>query len=777
MGDSMRIKDGIKKLDIEKKAPLVTGASFWETAECNDIAMPSVRLSDGPHGLRVQKKDVDHTGTGRSLPATCFPTFSALACSFDVKLLKRLGEHIGREAASQGVSMLLGPSINIKRSPLCGRNFEYFSEDSYLSGKLASAYVQGVQSTGVTACVKHFAVNSREYARMFYDSRVDEQTLRETYLTAFEIAVKEGGAGAVMTAYNKLNGVPCNESQFLISTILRGEWGFDGVVVSDWGGSFNRVEALKAGADLEMPVCPMSEIEIVQAVKDGRLKEKKVDEAVYRIREFAVKSQKIKAEAVDYAAHNDFSREAAEQSMVLLKNNNALPLKSGERVALFGDFAVTPRYQGAGSSKVNPTSLDNMLGAIKASDLSFVGYSQGFKRRGKGNKRLIDRALKLAGNADTLIVCLGLDERDEAEGVDRKTLAINPDQIRLVQELSKLNKKLVAVLCCGSSVLTDWDSGVDALLLAHLAGQAGATAAVNVLTGKINPSGRLAESYLNYDGEEPCAEVYASHTLKSDYAEGIYVGYKYYTAFEKGVKYPFGYGLSYTSFEYGDFTADGTGVRFTVKNTGDRAGATVPQVYVKAPRSLESSPSELKAFGKIFLEAGESKEVFLPFDEYAFRVWDCEGSRFVAGGAYMVSLNTDCTQSLFSAEVEITGENLPQGCEYALLNGEKISYADYYNSHLSEDIQPVKPFKGMMATLDMQASDLIYCKGLTAKIFGWLIKIMKRSKDPTKSAIFEWLRLRAMLQYINFNSVQTEGFLLACNGHLFKGLKKMIAKK
>ncbi|MGN0806285.1 MAG: glycoside hydrolase family 3 C-terminal domain-containing protein [Candidatus Coproplasma sp.] len=773
----MRIKDGIKRLDIEQKAPLVTGKSFWVTCEYGDIAMPSVRLSDGPHGLRVQKKEVDHTGVSKSIPATCYPTASAAACSFDINLCKRLGEHIGKEAAFQGVSMLLGPGINIKRSPLCGRNFEYYSEDPYLSGKLAAAFIQGVQSTGVTACVKHFAVNSREYARMFCDSRVDGQTLRETYLTAFEIAVKEGGAGAVMTSYNKLNGVPCNESSTLISTILRGQWGFNGLVVSDWGGSFDRVEALKAGADLEMPSCAISETEIIEAVKNGKLKEKIVDESVYRIREFAVKSQKIKAKEVDYSAHNDFAREVAEQSMVLLKNDNALPLKSGERVALFGDFAKNPRYQGAGSSKVNPTSLDNILGAIRSSDLEFIGYSQGFKREGKGGKALINKAVKLAQRANTLIVCLGLDERDESEGIDRKTLAINPVQVRLIEALSKLNKKLVAVLCCGSSVLTDWDRDVDALLLAHLGGQSSGAATVNVLTGKVNPSGRLAESYLCCDGCEPCSKVYASHALKMDYAEGIYVGYKYYNALDKEVKYPFGYGLSYTTFSYSDFCADGTGVRFTVKNTGRAAGAAVPQIYVKAPRSLEKSPWELKAFGKIFLEPDESREVFLPFDEYAFRTWDSVNSRFVAGGVYGVSLNVDSDNILFRSEVEITEDNLPQGCEYALPVGEKTDYQSYYASHLTEDIQPVKPRKGMAATLDMQVADLSYCKGVFAKAFGLLIKLCRRSKDPTKAAVFDWLRLRSLLQFMGFNKAQAEGFLLACNGHFFKGIKRIISKK
>ncbi len=774
----MRIKDGIKQLEIEKKAPLVTGKGFWLTAECGDIAMPSARLSDGPHGLRVQIKDVDHTGVSRSLPATCYPTASAVACSFDTQLCGELGKYIGREAAWQGVSMLLGPGINIKRSPLCGRNFEYYSEDAYLSGKLAAAFIRGVQSTGVTACVKHFAVNSREYARLYYDSRVDEQTLRETYLTAFEIAVKEGGALGVMTAYNTLNGVPCNQSKQLITDILRGQWGFNGLVVSDWGGSFNRVEALKAGADLEMPVCPFSGNDIIKAVKEGELSESAVDDSVYRIRQFAVNSQKIKRQQVDYSAHNDFARRVAEQSMVLLKNeNNALPLKNGERVALFGDFAKNPRYQGAGSSKVNPTSLDNMFGAIKNSSLNLMGYAQGYRRSGRPDKRLIKKAVSLAQKADTLIVCLGLNEHDEAEGIDRTTLAISQNQIELISALSKLNKKVVAVLCCGSSVLTDWDSGVSALLLAHLGGQSGATAAVNVLTGRVNPSGRLAESYLACDGCEPCAQIYNSHVLKMDFAEGIFVGYKYYCSQGKKVKYPFGYGLSYTSFEYSGFTADISGVRFTVKNTGTAAGAAVPQIYVKCPRPFEISPWELKLFTKIYLAPNERKEVFLPFDEYAFRVWDSGKSCFTAGGKYCVSLNTDCTKILYETQVEITQDNLPQGCVYAIPEEGNISYSDYYNSHLTEDIQPTLPYKGMPATLDMQAADLGYCKGVFAKLFGIIIKFYKRSKEPTKAAMFEWLRLRSLLQFIGFNNAQKEGFLLACNGHFFKGVKMIIFKK
>lgn len=773
----MQIKKGIKSLDIEKKASLVTGSSFWLTAECSDIAMPSVRLSDGPHGLRVQKKDFDHTGTSRSIPATCYPTASAVACSFDVDLCAQFGKHVGQEAAYQGVAVLLGPGVNVKRSPLCGRNFEYYSEDSYLSGKLASAFIGGVQSVGVTACVKHFALNSREYARFYYDSRVDEQTLRETYLLPFEMAVKNGGVGAVMTAYNKLNGQPCNSSNMLISGILRGEWGFGGLVVSDWGGSYDRVAALKVGADLEMPQCKLSEGEIISAVKEGTLKESCVDDAVYRIRNLAVNWQNVTVEDVDWEEHNDFARRLAEQSLVLLKNDGILPLAANQKVALFGALAQDMRYQGSGSSRVNPTSLITLHQAFKQSGLNFVGFEKGYEVHGKTGKKIKNRALKLAQKAEVLVVCLGLDERAEAEGVDRKTLAISQNQIELINLLATTNKKIVAVLCCGSCVLTDWDNKTSALLLAHLGGQRGAEGVVNALCGKVNPCGRLAESYPLTEGSSPCEGVYDSHVLKSDYAEGIFVGYKYYTAFNKPVKYPFGYGLSYTGFEYSNFSADANGVSFTVKNVGGVSGATVPQVYVTLPRALENSPPELKAFTKITLLPGESKQVFIPFDEYAFRLWSTSLSKFIAGGKYVVTLNEHCQKVLFSAEVQITQDNLPSGCVYAIEEGEKISCDKYYSSHLTDDIQPPTPYKGMTATLDMQAADLIYCKGVLAKVFGLVVKICKRSKEPTKAAVFDWLPLRSLMQFMGFNGAQAQGFLLACNGHLFKGLKKIISKK
>ncbi len=767
----MNVKDAIRQLDIEKKARLLTGEGFWSTRECSEIGLAAVKLSDGPNGMRVQEKRPNHLGLGGSLPATCYPTASATACTFNPELCEELGAHIGKEAAALGVSMVLGPGLNIKRSPLCGRNFEYFSEDSYLSGKIAAAYVRGIQSTGVTACIKHFAVNSREFARMYCDSRVDEQTLREVYLTGFEIAVKEGGANAVMTAYNFLNGEHCNQNTYLLNTVLRGEWGFDGLVVSDWGGSRGQVQAIKAGADLEMPMCDISAAEVVSAVKSGELDERLVDKCVERLAEFSARSQTISRDSYDLIEHAEFAAKVAAESLVLLKNEGgALPLKADEKVAVIGDFAANPRYQGAGSSQIVPTSLDNILGVIDNSPFKIVGFERGFHRFGKKSNRLLRRAVKLAERADTLVVCLGLDENSESEGCDRTHLNINENQVELLKALHSLGKKTVVVLSCGSAVLTDWDCYCDGLLLAHLGGQSGARAVVAALWGWDNPSGRLAETYPLKQGGEPCADVYSDSPFKSDYGEGIFVGYKYYNALNVPVKYPFGYGLSYTTFSYDNFSVSEEGARCTVTNTGSRKGAAVVQVYVKAPRpELEVSPSELKAFSKVFLNAGESKEVFLPFDGYAFRVWDINTHGFVSGGAYEVTINTDSAHALYSQTVEIAGIR----CE----DCPKLSYEKYFNSHISPNERVCKPEKGMIADMDTVVADLVYCKGLVAKIFGRVAIASNKSKNKLKSVLMSWLRVRSLMQFMNLNDIQAQGFLLACNGHFFKGMKKLLFKK
>ncbi len=768
----MDVKMGIRKLDISVKSRLLTGSAFWRTAECADIGMEAVTVSDGPHGLRVQDKMPNHLGMGTSHPSTCFPTAAAMACSWDTKLGEELGERLGAEAAVMGVSMVLGPGLNTKRSPLCGRNFEYFSEDPYLSGKFAAAYVRGIQKNGTAACIKHFAVNSRERGRMVYDCVIDEQTLRESYLTSFEIAVKEGKPAAVMTAYNKINGVYCNGNERLVNGILRGEWGFDGLVVSDWGGTFDKVASVKSGVDLEMPRCDFSAKEIEDAVERGELDERIVDKSIERQQAFSAAAQRVEPRPVDWAAHSDFAARCAENSIVLLKNDaNALPLSCSEKVAVIGDFAANARYQGAGSSLVNPTKVTGVLDAIKASQLNFIGFERGFKRDGDKSRRLATRAVKLAKRADTVVLCLGLGEGSELESCDRTTLNLPQNQTDLLAILSGLGKKIVVLLSCGGVVDTSWDEKCSALVHCFLSGQSGGTAAVRVLTGEVNPSGRLTESFPEKLSDVPCAEIYNQYPYKMDYAEGIYVGYKYYGATGARVKYPFGYGLSYTTFSCSDFSLSEEGVRLMVENTGDRDGATVVQMYITAPRpELEKSPPELKGFEKVFLRAGEKKSVFIPFDKYSFRVWNIDKARWCEGGVYTVSIGFNSADMLFTAKIDRGGATergkAPQ------------SYKQYFDSRISPVQPKVKHKKGSLeATVMTEIYDLKYCKGFVARLFSFIASLYSRSKDEILSNSMTHLPIRFILLFMHYNEVQVQGFIDACNGKFWSGIKKIILKK
>ena len=762
----------ISNLPIEEKAGLLTGSAFWQSAECEDVGLEAVTLSDGPHGLRLQDKMPNHLGIGTSCPSTCFPTASAMACSWDESLGEELGRRLGAEAAYMGVSMVLGPGLNIKRSPKCGRNFEYFSEDPYLSGKLAAAYVRGIQQNGTASCIKHFAVNSRERARMVYDCRVDEQTLREIYLTGFEIAVKEGRPAAVMTAYNKVNGEYCNSSKKLVRDILRGEWGFDGLVVSDWGGTFDKVAAVEAGVDLEMPRCKFSADEVVAAVRSGRLDQSLIDDSIARQLSFSRAARAVVPWDINWLDNSEFARRCAENSLVLLKNEGgALPLNNSERVALIGDFARFPRYQGAGSSLVNPTFLDSILSEMRRSSLNYIGYEQGFERRGGENKRLLKAALRLAGQADTIVVCLGLGEGMELESGDRAHIALPENQLTLLNALAGLGKKIVVVLSCGGVVDMSWDGACNAIIHAHLAGQSGGGAVVNALAGVINPSGRLAESFPLREEDVPCHEIYNKYPYKMDFAEGIYVGYRYYNAVGAAVKYPFGYGLSYTSFSYTDAAVEGEGVAVTVTNTGDRAGATVVQMYVQAPRpELEKSPAELKGFKKIFLAAGQSERVFIPFDEYTFRVWNASSGGWQEGGVYTVSLGENSRDMFFSSPVDRGGKlPAPESVK---------NFSQYFNSHISPDIPKHKFVKGgLTATLMTEIYDLKYCKGFVAGLFAFIARMYSRSKDELLANAMNHLPIRFILLFMNCNTIQKDGFLEACNGHFFKGIRKIIFKK
>lgn len=652
----------IAKLTLEEKAGLTSGLDFWHTKAVKRLGIPSEMMTDGPHGLRRQESDSDALGLGRSVPATCFPTASALANTWDESLLSDVGRAIGEEAVAQGVGMVLGPGVNIKRSPLCGRNFEYFSEDPLLSGKLAAAMIRGIQSTGVSACVKHFAANSQELRRMATDSVMDERTLREIYLPAFETAVKEGGVRSLMTAYNRLNGTYCNENGHLLREILRGEWGFDGLVVSDWGGNNDRVEAVRAGSSLEMPASNgETDRHIVEAVRNGTLDEALLDEQVDHVLDFVFSAQKTLAHGgvSDGTAHHALAAKAAAESAVLLKNEKEfLPLRRFESVAVIGDFAAVPRYQGAGSSHVNPTRLDAPLDALRAAGVNIVGYEKGFLRSGAAAPRLLRRAKELAARSEKVLLFLGLDEGSETEGYDRGHMRLRENQLDLLREIAEINPNVGVVLQCGSPVEMTWDVFSRAVLHLFLGGQAVGMACAALLTGEANPCGKLAETMPVRLEDTPCAPWYPGREATSEYREGLFVGYRYYESAHKRVKYPFGYGLSYTEFSYAPGEFSPGGVSFTVKNTGSRAGAEVAQLYVRSKTHGMLRPAlSLAGFARVELLPGEEKTVFIPLGERSFAVWSRAKNRWVVEeGEYELCVGASCRDLRLVRTVHVAGE-------------------------------------------------------------------------------------------------------------------------
>ncbi|MBO4703589.1 MAG: glycoside hydrolase family 3 protein, partial [Bacilli bacterium] len=492
-------QDIIDQLTLKEKASLISGKDFWQTVNIDRLNIPSAFLSDGPHGVRRQAAAADHLGLNASIPATCYPTAATMANSWDPELGEVLGQKLGQEAAVQKVNVLLGPGTNMKRHPMCGRNFEYFSEDPYLAGKMAAGYIRGIQSNGISACVKHFACNDQEENRMTLDSVVDERTLREIYLTAFEIAVKEGKTKSIMSSYNLVNGVYANENEHLLVDILRKEWGFDGLVVTDWGGNNDGVLSLKCYNQLEMPGNPDRPEEVVKAIEAGELDEAVLDDNIDTLLDIIFDTMKNGVEKApekfDVEDHHLFAQKCAEESAVLLKNNNVLPLNNEKKVAFIGDFLYLPRYQGAGSSIVNPTKLDKTSDLLKDSGLNVVGYCKGFNRYGKKNNKLHKEAMEVAKLADIVVLYLGLDEVTEAEGLDRTNLLLNDNQLELVKDIKELGKQIVVVLSCGSAVEIPFVEDVDAILHCYLNGQAGAKATLNILSGKVNPSGKLSETF------------------------------------------------------------------------------------------------------------------------------------------------------------------------------------------------------------------------------------------------------------------------------------------
>lgn len=666
----MNIDIIMKELTLEEKASLCSGLDFWHTKPVERLDIPSVMVSDGPHGLRKNVEDSENPN--ESIKAVCFPTASALACSFDRTLLETLGKAIGEECQHERLAVALGPGCNIKRSPLCGRNFEYFSEDPYLSGQLAAAHIKGVQSRGVGTSLKHFACNNQEYRRMSVSAEVSERALREIYLAPFETAVKESRPWTVMCSYNRINGIFSSENKRLLTDILRDEWGFDGLVMSDWGAVNDRVDGIKAGLDLEMPTSyEKNDRLIVEAVKSGRLNESELDKCVRRILEMIDRYlENAEPETLwDMNRHHELARRIESECIVLLKNENeVLPLNKNKKIAFIGKFAETPRYQGGGSSHINSFKVTSALDAV--SEYAEVTYAEGYDLTGNSNEILLSKAVSCAENADTAVIFAGLPDEYESEGYDRSHMSLPENQLKLIDEICRVNKNTIVVLHNGSPVEMPFAGKVKGILETYLGGQAVGGAVCDVLFGKSNPCGKLPEtfpiklsdnpSYLNFPGEGD----------KVQYNEGIFVGYRYYDYKNTEPLFPFGHGLSYTAFEYSDFKLSHSEINdgklltaeVTVRNIGSRAGKEIVQLYVSGRKSSVIRPlKELKGFEKVELKPGEAKKVMFRLDSRAFSYY-CEeiGDWYAESGEYEIMVGASSADIRLKDSVYVnTGRRLP----------------------------------------------------------------------------------------------------------------------
>ena len=779
----------LKELTLEEKCALLSGAETFKTRGMPEHGIPQIWLSDGPHGLRKQAGESDHLGLNPSVPATCFPTASAVANSWDAALGEEIGAALGEEAAAQEVSVVLGPGLNMKRNPLCGRSFEYFSEDPYLAGKLAAGYIRGIQSKGVAACPKHFAVNSQETRRMASDSIVDERTLREIYLTGFEIAVKEGHPRSIMSSYNLVNGTYANENKHLLMEILRGEWGFDGAVITDWGGSNDHALGVKNGSTLEMPAPGGDSVrELLAAVESGKISESDIDARLSELLPLVFDTKAALDAApreFDAAAHHALARRAAEESLVLLKNEGSLlPLAAGTKVAVIGDFAKNPRYQGAGSSMVNSTQVDVLLDKLIDSELNVIGYQQGFDRHGKPDAALQKSACELATQADTVILCMGLDEIAESEGLDRSNLRLAQNQVDLLQAVAAVNPKIVVVLYSGSVVETPWLDNCQALLYAALGGQAGAGAVADALTGKVNPCGKLAETWPLAYADVPSAADFATRRKTVEYREGLYIGYRYFTTAEKAVRFPFGYGMSYTTFAYSDMAADEQGVSLTVTNTGSVAGTEIVQLYVAKKNSELFRPArELKGFARVTLAPGEKQRITITLDDKAFRFWNVKANRWeIEGGEYELLVGASVEDIRLCEKISVHGtatvhpyEDVDLDCYY---KGDVLSVSDAdFEKLLGHPIPDGKTKIDRNLTL----GELNHARSP----LGWLVWLVltilldvsyKRGK-PDLNILFQYnMPLRALAKMTNgaISMGMVDGIVMELQGFWILGLVRVI---
>ena len=661
----MNAEQILKEMTLEEKAAFCSGRDFWHTKAVERLNVPSVMMCDGPHGLRKQEGEGDHLGINKSIETVCYPTAAALASSFDRDVMRRLGEALGQECRAENVAMLLGPGLNIKRSPLCGRNFEYFSEDPYLAGEMGAAYVQALQSKGVAACAKHFACNNQETRRMSGSSNLDERTLHEIYLPAFEAIVKKGRTRSLMCAYNAVNGEFCAENKMLLTDILREKWDFDGFVVTDWGAVKDRAKGVSSGLDLEMPGGPNATgEELLEALKKGELAEADLDKAVLNLLRFVETAVRQRDEnaVIDRDACRRLARQLAGECAVLMKNENLLPLKEGQKVAFIGEFADKPRYQGAGSSHIN---VPHPVSALEAAGDAVI-YVRGCDvHSDRTDEKLLKEAVKTAKDAEIAVIFAGLPDAFESEGADRDHMHLPDNQNELIKAVAAVNPNTVVVLHGGSPVELPWLSQVSAVLCMYLGGEQAGAAAVDLLYGRVNPSGHLAEtwparlqdnpSYLNFPGEDGVVT----------YAEGIFVGYRYYDKKELAVNFPFGHGLSYTSFAFSNLIVDKekltdqetVTVSVDVTNTGKIAGKAVIQLYVHDVKSTVRRPlRELRDFAKTELQPGETKTLFFTLDKRSFAYYEPKvHDFFVESGEFIIEVGESCRDIRRSVSIHVEG--------------------------------------------------------------------------------------------------------------------------
>ena len=776
----MNIKETIAKMTLEDKISLCTGADFWHTKSFEKYGIPEIMMCDGPHGLRCQKGETDMIGINQSVPATCFPTAVTAGATWNRELYYREGEAIGKEAAALDVSIVLGPGCNIKRDPLGGRNFEYISEDPYVAGKMAASFINGVQSVGVGTSLKHFAVNSQEYKRMNGDSRLDERTYREIYLAPFETAIKESKPTTVMCSYNKINGVHASDNKELLTDILRDEWGFDGLVVTDWGALNDRISAYKAGCDLNMPGgTEYMNKATLEAVKNGELDESLIDIAVERILRLVERSVGINNCEVDFDAHHNLAKEISVQGAVLLKNDdNVLPLQGNDFV-IIGSMAKNMRYQGSGSSHINPTKLSSVCDAMPNVSFCDVG-----DEIGNVSPEEINKAVSSAKEKKTAVLVIGLPDSYESEAFDREYMRMPDGYIALVNAVSGVNPNTVVVLLGGSAMEIPFANKVKSILYMGLPGQAGGEAIADILLGRANPSGKLTESWpISYD-DVICRDTFG--VRDPEYREGIYVGYRYYDTAGKAVRYPFGHGLSYTKFEYSNLAIDGKKVSLTVKNTGSVEGSEVVQLYI-APKteSIFRPARELRGFDKIALLPGESKSVSFTLDDRSFALWS-NGWK-IPGGEYVIEIGSSSRDIRLSESITVSGENVVSNCPdswYHTLQG--IPTREEWEKLMGHSVPPSREPKKGEFTMDntclemKKYSFLLQIQYLVTKsIISKGIDGKKDMSNPTyRMMLTSAVDCPMRSVVINSGGMMSEsvarGMVLAANGKFIRGILAMI---